>query len=245
MTADETPPTAGSDSDPEKSAADSPEPAPRKRERGNKAGHPQTRKTLIERLDNWEDRRSWDEFYRTYAGFVFNVACKSGLTEAEAADAVQETFLGVAKHLQKKKFDTSVGSFKSFLMNQARWRIMDQLRNRKKETANPGSKFGMPDADDRRTATIDRYSNPEGEAMEKLWDREWQSNLLDLALRRLKGKVSAKQYQIFYCYVVKNWEPEKVREELGVSIAQVYLAKHRVGRLLRKEIEALGGTEPQ
>ncbi len=215
----------------------------RKRARGNKAGHPQTRKTLIERLDNWEDRRSWDEFYRTYAGFVFNVACKAGLTEAEASDAVQETFLGVAKHLQKKKFDTSIGSFKSFLMNQARWRIMDQLRNRKKETANPRSNFGMPDADDRRTATIDRYSNPEGETLEKLWDREWQSNLLDLALRRLKSKVSAKQYQIFYCYVVKNWPPEKVREELGVSIAQVYLAKHRVGRILRKEIEALGGDE--
>lgn len=242
MSAAETPKDNGPD---DKSADTASGEAPRKRARGNKAGHPPTRKTLIERLDNWEDRRSWDEFYRTYSGFVFNVACKAGLTEAEASDAVQETFLGVAKHLQKKKFDTSVGSFKSFLMNQARWRIMDQLRNRKKETANPNSKFGTPDADDRRTATVDRFSNPEGETLEKLWDREWQGNLLDLAMRRLKAKVSAKQYQIFYSYVVKNWPPEKVREELGVSIAQVYLAKHRVGRLLRKEIEALGGTEPQ
>jgi RNA polymerase sigma factor (sigma-70 family) len=86
-----------------------------------------TRKTLIERLDNWSDWSSWDEFYRTYSGFVFHVARKSGLSDDEANDVVQETFIGVAKNLQKKKFDTSLGSFKSFLLNQARWRILDQF----------------------------------------------------------------------------------------------------------------------
>jgi len=52
---------------------------------------------------------------------------------ADAEDVVQETFIGVAKNLQKKKFDTSLGSFKSFLLNQARWRILDQFRRRKKQ----------------------------------------------------------------------------------------------------------------
>ena len=79
------------------------------------SGSPPTRKTLIERLDNWEDWASWDEFYRTYSTFVWHVARKSGLSDDEASDVVQETFIGVAKNLQKKKFDTSIGSFKSFL----------------------------------------------------------------------------------------------------------------------------------
>jgi RNA polymerase sigma factor (sigma-70 family) len=206
-----------------------------------KARYPETRKSLIEKLDNWEDQRAWDQFYRTYATFIFNVACKAGLTEAEASDAVQETFIGVAKHLQKKKFIVGIGSFKSFLMNQARWRIMDQMRNRKKNTASGRSP--SPFDDDRRTATIDRHADPAGEELEKIWDREWQHNLLDIALRRLRAKVSPQQYQIFSAYVVKGWPPERVREELGVSTAQVYLAKHRVGRLLRKEIEALESGE--
>src|SRR6478735_4192362 len=55
------------------------------------------------------------------------------LIDDEASDVVQETFIGVAKNLQKKKFDTSLGSFKSFLLNQARWRILDQFRRRKKQ----------------------------------------------------------------------------------------------------------------
>jgi hypothetical protein len=50
------------------------------------SGSPPTRKTLIERLDNWSDWASWDEFYRTYSGFVFHVARKSGLSDDEAGE---------------------------------------------------------------------------------------------------------------------------------------------------------------
>ena len=29
-------------------------------------GYAKTRKSLIARLENWEDQRTWDEFYTTY-----------------------------------------------------------------------------------------------------------------------------------------------------------------------------------
>lgn len=199
---------------------------------------PQTRKTLIEKLDNWSDWSSWDEFYRTYSGFVFHVARKSGLSDDEANDVVQETFIGVAKNLQKKKFDTSQGSFKSFLLNQARWRITDQFRRRKRQQDREANIHF--DEDERHTAPIDRCADPQGVQLEKLWDREWQEQIMELALRRVRALVSPRQFQIFSCYVLKGWSPEKLKEELGVNAAQVYLAKHRVGRLLRKEAARLG-----
>ena len=58
-------------------------------------------------------------------------------------------------------------------------------------------------------------------------------------MEKVKKLVSPKQFQIFDAYVVKDWEASRVREELGVSMAQVYLAKHRVGGLMKKEIEKL------
>ena len=199
---------------------------------------PQTRKTLIEKLDNWDDWSSWDEFYRTYSSFVFHVARKSGLSDDEASDVVQETFIGVAKNLQKKKFDTSQGSFKSFLLNQARWRILDQFRRRKKQQDREANIHFEGD-DERRTAPIDRCADPKGMTLEKLWDKEWQEQNMELALRRVRSLVSPRQFQIFSCYVIKGWTPERVREELGVNAAQVYLAKHRVGRILKKEAARL------
>jgi RNA polymerase sigma factor (sigma-70 family) len=200
---------------------------------------PQTRKTLIEKLDNWSDWSSWDEFYRTYSGFVWHIARKSGLSDEEASDVVQETFIGVAKNLQKKKFDTSLGSFKSFLLNQARWRILDQFRRKKKQQDREANIHGDFEDDERRTSPIDRCADPKGSTLETLWDKEWNEKLMDLALRRVKTMVSPRQYQIFSCYVIKGWTPDRVKAELGVNAAQVYLAKHRVGRLLKREIQRL------
>ena len=208
------------------------------------SGSPPTRKTLIERLDNWEDWASWDEFYRTYSTFVWHVARKSGLSDDEASDVVQETFIGVTKNLQKKKFDTSIGSFKSFLLNQARWRILDQFRRRKKQQSREAD-LHFDDDDERRTAPIERCADPNGMALEKLWEKEWRDKVMDIALRRVKALVSPRQFQIFSCYVLKGWSPERVKKELGVNAAQVYLAKHRVGRILKREAARLAEGDPQ
>ena len=50
-----------------------------------------TRKSLIARLENWEDQRTWDEFYRTYWRLIYSVALKAGLREDEAWDVVLQT----------------------------------------------------------------------------------------------------------------------------------------------------------
>jgi len=213
------------------------------RKRVSKSGYtqPPTRKSLIARLERWDDRASWDEFYRTYATFVFRVACKAGLTESEANDVVQETFIRVAKNLKAGKFDENKGSFKAWLMNQCRWRIIDQFRGRSKDLA---ASQPVANADgERRTAVIENFADPKGDHLERMWTREWSSNLTELALRAVKAKVSPLQYQIFHSYVVKEWGVDKVKEELGVTATQVYLAKHRVGRVMRKEVERLESQE--
>ena len=92
-----------------------------------------TRKSLIERLGNWEDQRSWDDFYKRYWRLIYSVALKSGLRSEEALDVVQETILVIAKQQKEHRYDPKSGSFKSWLMNQTRWRIADQFRRRAKQ----------------------------------------------------------------------------------------------------------------
>lgn len=213
------------------------EPQPEEGDEALRAAYKATRKSLIERLHNWEDQKSWDEFYQTYWRLIYSVALKAGLRSEEAFDAVQETILCIAKQQKEGKYDPAQGSFKAWLMNMTRWRITDQFRKRKKDTAMSASHPGEDPS--RRTSTLDRVEDPAGPELEKVWDAEWAKNLTDRALDKVKGKVSPKQFQIFDCYVVKSWPAMKVVKELDVSIAQVYLAKHRVGGLLRKEIQGL------
>jgi RNA polymerase sigma factor (sigma-70 family) len=195
----------------------------------------QTRKSLIARLDNWEDQRTWDEFYQTYWKLIYSVAVKAGLRPEEAFDCVQETILSIAKQSKKNLYDPAQGSFKTWLMNMTRWRINDQFRKRKKDTAMTVSEWD----DDRKTAVIDRVEDPNGDVLGRLWDVEWKKGVADAALCRVKAQVSPKQYQIFDYYVIRQWDAGKVQKKLSVSMAQVYLAKHRVGAVLKKELAKL------
>jgi RNA polymerase sigma-70 factor (ECF subfamily) len=194
-----------------------------------------TRKSLIARLDNWEDQRTWDEFYQTYWRLIYSVAVKAGLRRDEAFDCVQETILSIAKQSKKSLYDSKQGSFKTWLMNMTRWRINDQFRKRKKDTAMMGGEWDT----DRKTAVIDRVEDPSGDVLSRLWNTEWKKNIAEAALSRVKAQVSPKQYQIFDCYVIKEWDARKVQDKLNVSMAQVYLAKHRVGAVLKRELAKL------
>lgn len=193
-----------------------------------------TRQSLLSRLKDWNDNESWREFFDTYWRLIYNAALRAGLTDAEAQDVVQETLLSVSKNMATFRYDAK-GSFKSWLLRLTTWRVTDQFRKRR-----PGLDKNKPhDSTDTGTATLEKIADPAGLALEALWDEEWESNLLNVALERVKTRVSAKHYQVFSFYVLRGWPVLRVARALKVSPTVVYLAKHRVGRLVKQEIERL------
>ena len=78
-----------------------------------------------------------------------------------------------------------------------------------------------------------------GSQLEALWEKEWHTTLLATALEKVKAQVDLKQWQVFDLYVLKEWPAPEVAKALGVSVARVYLAKHRVGALVKKELKRL------
>ncbi len=194
-----------------------------------------TRQSLLSRLKDWDDQDSWKEFFDTYWKLVYGVAIKSGLSDAEAQDVVQETVLSVAKKMHQFKYDPATGSFKNWLLLITRRRIADHLRRIYRE---PAKHEHDPKADETsRTSTIERI--PGEAAIEVIWDEEWHKNLLDAAIKRVRHQVDPKQFQIFDSYVLKQWPVKDVKQTLGVSATQVYLAKHRISSLIKKEIQKL------
>ena len=189
-----------------------------------------TRRSLVERLRNWEDKQHWQEFFETYWRLIYGVARQSGLTDAESQDVVQETVITVAKNITK--YEREAGSFKGWLLHITRWRIADQFRKRAPATAQSPTR-----ATSRETATIERV--PDGFDLRTTWDAEWQQHVFQAALQRVKRRVDAKHYQIFDCLIVKQWSASKVAESLSVSLAQVYIVKHRLSAQLKKEVAIL------
>lgn len=195
-----------------------------------------TRLSIVERLGDWADQARWQAFFDTYARLIYSVGRRAGLSDAEAHDVVQETVISVAKSITR--YDRAAGRFKPWLLQMTRWRIADQFRKR---LPLPGVPRDHESA--RETATLDRIAAP-GAEIEAAWDEEWRRQLLDAAMERVKRSAQPQHFQVFDCAIRKQWSAGKIASELGVNIAQVYLIKHRLTSLLRKELKrAEAGTD--
>jgi RNA polymerase sigma factor (sigma-70 family) len=196
-----------------------------------------TRESLLLRLKDWEDRDSWQEFFSTYRKLIFSTALKSGLSETEAEEVLQETIISVAKTIKEFKYDRKRCTFKSWLGHLTRKRIADQFRKRSPRHAEPPPHSAASDTP--KTPFIERVPDPSNVSLEALWEQEWKEKLLETAIAQVKREVSARQYQIFDFYTLRKMSVSEVAASLGVSAGQVYLAKHRVARLIKKAARRL------
>ena len=81
--------------------------------------------------------------------------------------------------------------------------------------------------------------DPADDVLDTLWENEWEKTLMKAALEKVKRRLDPEKYQIFDFYVNKEWPPEKVAKTFGIPVGQVYLAKHRVTAMLKREVHRL------
>jgi len=174
---------------------------------------------------------------------VRDFAIQAGLTDTEADEVVQETAIAMARNLPEFHYDPKVCRFKTWLPNQASWRIKDRLKKRKVGQASRLTGAGETPAllsdETARTATINRVPDPAAINLDALFEAEWRKNLFAAALERVKSKFSLKQFQVFDLHALKEWPAANVAQSLGVSLANVYVTKHRVAAALKKDMARL------
>jgi len=193
-----------------------------------------TRQSLLTRLKSADDQDGWQRFFDTYAGVIHALATRSGLNAAEADDALQETMLSVAREMPGFRYDRAKGSFKAWLFQIARRRIADQFRRRGKHQH----------AADEGADAIERLADATADPLDQLWEEEWRQNQLQLAIDRVKQKVAPRQWQMFDLVALQAWPAKRICDVLGVNRASIYMAKMRVGRMLKAALESVGQDEP-
>jgi RNA polymerase sigma-70 factor (ECF subfamily) len=194
-----------------------------------------TRRSLLSRLKSWDNEDSWREFFTTYWRLIYGFAVKAGLDDAHAQDVVQDTVISVAQQMPGFKYDPVVGSFKSWLLQITRRRVADQLRQRYRR----GEVGAVQLTDPAVAAILGDTPDASSGSLEALWDEEWRKHITDAAMEKVKRRVRPEQVQMFEFAVLKRWPASKVAEALGCTLTQVYMARHRVGKLLKNEIRHL------
>jgi RNA polymerase sigma-70 factor (ECF subfamily) len=194
-----------------------------------------TRQSLLTRLRDWQDQEGWREFFDTYWRLIYRVARQAGLEDAAAQDVVQNTFIYLARRMPKFRYDPARGSFKSWLRRVTRSRI--SIFWRRAEAKEPPLPELPLEKDD--VSVWESIPDPAGDPMDEIWQREWEENLVKAALRRISSRVSAQQLMIFELAALGEVPLKQVARKLEVSLMQVYLARHRVGKLFKEEITKL------
>ncbi len=205
--------------------------------RNEDGGEKATRASLLARVRDWGDDEGWREFHALYGPLIRNVARQSGLPESEADDVAQETLLAVAKKLPGFEYDPARGSFKAWLRLNVRSRIADHWRRvaRREKGMEEAPRAVEPSS---QTDFIERIPDPKAEeALGKAWEKEWETTLLRAAADRVRTRVAPKTFLLFDLLVLQGQSLRDVCRATGASAAEAYLAKHRVGKSLRREVE--------
>ena len=197
-----------------------------------------TRRSLLIRLRNVGDSESWRTFFETYWRLIYNVARKSGLSDDQAQDVVQDTIIAVARRMPDFRYDRSKGSFKQWLLLICRRRIQDQLRR-----MYSSRQFVQQNGEEASAAVEnmpDTTPSPDAQ-IDSDWEQHWRDNVFQMALTRGRQRANPKHYQVFDCCVVRGMRASEAAAMLNLSAAQIYLAKHRISTAVKRaaqEVEA-------
>jgi RNA polymerase sigma-70 factor (ECF subfamily) len=199
-----------------------------------------TRPSLLGRLADLSDDRSWREFYLTYEGHIRKVARRHGLPEQDAQEIAQDVLRRVAETIRDFRRSERRGAFRSWLFQLTRWRAADRLRRRAREEPAPAFSFSerLPNAAAAETARqLEQVATaPE---IDRHFEQEARRHVLHLLLARLERTVSKKNIQMFQMVMLEGVPVARVAELFRTRPAAVHLVKHRVLEKLRAEVSTL------
>jgi RNA polymerase sigma-70 factor (ECF subfamily) len=182
----------------------------------------QTPASLLERLRQPDERAAWDHFVELYTPLLYHWAGQLGLQGHDAADLVQDVFTLLVQHLPAFTYDPK-RRFRNWL-----WTI---LLNRWRETRRrpPAVTLGNDAGLDETAAVAD--------PLEVHVEGEYRRYLVGRALEIMKAEFQPTTWQACWEHVVSGRSAADVAVQLGISEGAVYVAKHRVLRRLRQELE--------
>lgn len=185
---------------------------------------PQTRQSLLIRLRE-RSRDAWSEFLEIYEQALIDYARRRGLQDADARDVTQEVLAAVDKKIEQWKDDPSKGKFRGWLFRVARNMAVDKVIEQSRRAAASG---------DSRVAQLlaEQPGNADNEST-VFWT-EYRRTLLNWAAEQVKPEVKETSWQSFLLTAVEGNKPEKVAEQLSLSVGSVYAAKFRIVSRIRK-----------
>ena len=179
------------------------------------------------------DKDAWRRLAELYGPVVYGWVRAAGFKEHDAADVVQEVFQSVFTSLPQFRKELPTDRFRGWLGTIAHRRACDHLRKR---AAQPPAAGGS-EAQAMLQALPERL--PESGIAE---DANSHADLIRRALELVRPEFADHTWQACMQTAVEGRRPADVAADLEMTVGAVYVARSRVLKRLKKELE---GLEPE
>lgn len=190
---------------------------------------PETSISLLERLRLDPDAASWRRLVDLYSPLIRDWLRKQGLQPADADDLTQKVLVVLVHelpHFQHRR----KGAFRSWLHKITLNRLRDFCRARQTHPAATGNSSVM--------RMLEQLDDPNSE-LSRLWEQEHDQYIVERALKLIEPEFAPTTWRAFWRVTRDGVDAADVAAELGVSTNAVFIAKSRVLKRLRTEIEGL------
>ncbi len=192
-----------------------------------------TRITLLGRLGrDPTNQAAWAEFVEHYGSKIYGWCRKWKLQEADAQDVTQNVLLKLSQRLRDFTYDPA-RSFRAWLKTVTRCALHDFLESRQR----PGLGSG-----DTRVGEL-LHNIEAREDLVKHLEAEFDHEILEKAIQRVRLRVAPQTWQAFALTALEGLSGAEAAERIPMQVAQVFIAKRRVQKMLQEEIAKL--EEPE
>ncbi len=188
---------------------------------------PETRHSLIHRLQEGGDNAAWEEFASIYRPIIVQIALRKQLPFDDAEDLAQQVLLLVLKNIGKWKSDPARAKFRTWLQTVVRNATINALSRRPKDQASGGT-------------TSMQQLNQSPDKADSLWfDLQWQRETLRWIAQQVRGEFESATWTAFWDTAIQELPAQEVAERLGKSVGAVYIARSRVMQRIKQRIADL------
>ena len=195
---------------------------------------PNTRASIILRLQDPTDRDAWNLAVETYSPLIFQYCLSRGLQHSDAIDATQNVLI----KLQKFEYCPDKGKFRGWLGTVARNQVNQFWR-------------GQPSAKGRQQLELQPNDRALPSEPDLDWERISRAHILHSALTRIQPEFTDLAWQAFEKLVldtenhetggkrfvwVNDGSPDDVARQLNKTTQWVYKIKSKILGRLRDEI---------
>jgi RNA polymerase sigma-70 factor (ECF subfamily) len=188
----------------------------------------QTSLSLIEMLrEHPKNAVAWDRFVRRYHPKIYAWCRAWGLQKADAEDVAQDVIAKLTQKMASFRYDQS-RCFRAWLKTITQRALSDLIACRRRAIGSNA----IPLVENRQSqADLERR-------IEEIFNRE----LLELAIARVRARVAPATWEAFRLTTFEECTGAEVSRRLGMPVASVFVAKHRVQKMLKEEIDKLEGA---